>query len=218
MNYLDAINSVLRRLREDEVTSPDATSYSKLIGEFVNDAISVVENAWNWSQLRKTLQFNTEDGVRHYALSDLNFNYTTLQVVDATSKQLVDLNTQSKYTYDIFTNLDDPKTGVPEYYSNTGLDSTEERPEIAFYPLPNGVYKIRMTVVDRSDRLTAGTDRIKAPFLPIAQLAHAMAAEERGELGGTNTSALYGLAKSSLSDAIAMDAARFPTETVWYDV
>ena len=38
MTYLEAINKVLRRLREDEVASPDTSSYSKLIGEFINDA------------------------------------------------------------------------------------------------------------------------------------------------------------------------------------
>lgn len=218
MTYLDAINSVLRRLREDEVASPNTSAYSKLIGEFVNDSISVVENAWNWSQLRRTERFNTVEGQRYYPFLDLNFNYTTLQVVDSTGKQLLDLNTQDNFTYDIFTSEDSPKTGAPEYYANTGLDNTKERPEIAIYPFPDGVYKIRMTVVDRSDRLTEGTDNIKAPFLPITQLAHAMAAEERGELGGTSTSKLYAIAQSSLSDAVAMDAGRFPTETVWYDV
>ena len=45
-----------------------------------------------------------------------------------------------------------------------------------------------------------------------------MAAEERGETGGTSASKLYAIAQSSLSDAIAMDAGRFPTETVWYTV
>ena len=36
MTYLQLDNSVLRRLREDEVTTVGQNSYSKLIGEFVN--------------------------------------------------------------------------------------------------------------------------------------------------------------------------------------
>ena len=54
MTYLEAINKVLRRLREDEVPSPDSTAYSKLIGDFVNDAKRLVEDSWNWSGLRKS--------------------------------------------------------------------------------------------------------------------------------------------------------------------
>ena len=45
-----------------------------------------------------------------------------------------------------------------------------------------------------------------------------MAVEERGETGGTTAAMLMGIAKSSLSDAISFDAARFPTETIWVDV
>ena len=52
MTYLEAINKVLRRLREDEVASPDTSSYSKLIGEFVNDANRLVEDSWDWTVLR----------------------------------------------------------------------------------------------------------------------------------------------------------------------
>ena len=66
--------------------------------------------------------------------------------------------------------------------------------------------------------MTNSDDKIKASTLSVVQLAHAMAAEERGELGGTSTSKLYAIARATLSDDIAMDAARFPTETVWYDV
>ena len=40
MTYLQLVNSVLRRMREDEVVSIENSndSYVKLIGEFVNDA------------------------------------------------------------------------------------------------------------------------------------------------------------------------------------
>ena len=39
MTYLQLVNSVLRRLREDEVTTVAQNSYSKLIGEFVKIAV-----------------------------------------------------------------------------------------------------------------------------------------------------------------------------------
>ena len=44
MTYLDLVNNVLRRLREDEVSSVSESSYSKLVGDFVNDAKQFVES------------------------------------------------------------------------------------------------------------------------------------------------------------------------------
>ena len=72
MTYLEAINKVLRRLREDEVTSPDATAYSKLIGEFVNDAVRLVEDAWDWGELRTTRPVLATAGTSSYSITGLN--------------------------------------------------------------------------------------------------------------------------------------------------
>ena len=55
MTYLNLVNGVLRRLREDEVTSVTANTYSKMVSDFVNDAKDLVETAWDWSALRSTL-------------------------------------------------------------------------------------------------------------------------------------------------------------------
>jgi hypothetical protein len=38
MTYVQLVNSVLRRLRENEVTTVQSDNYSKLIGDLVNDA------------------------------------------------------------------------------------------------------------------------------------------------------------------------------------
>ena len=49
MTYLQLVNSVLRRIREDEVSSVSQNNYSKLIGEFVNDAKRTVEDSYDWT-------------------------------------------------------------------------------------------------------------------------------------------------------------------------
>ena len=56
MTYLECVNRVLRRLRENEVTTVTETPYSKLIGDLVNVVKVEVEDSWNWSALRTTLQ------------------------------------------------------------------------------------------------------------------------------------------------------------------
>ena len=63
MTYLEAVNKVLRRLREDEVVSVSSNPYSKLIGELINDAKRIVEDAWDWSSMRTTLTVDTTGSV-----------------------------------------------------------------------------------------------------------------------------------------------------------
>ena len=59
MTYLDIVNNVLRRLREDTVTTVTNDTYSTMVGDFVNDAKQLVENAWDWSNLRSALTIVT---------------------------------------------------------------------------------------------------------------------------------------------------------------
>lgn len=216
MTYLEAINKVLRRLREDEVPSPDSTAYSKLIGDFVNDAKRLVEDSWNWSGLRKSGTIATIAGQRNYTLVGASQQFTTLEVTNSTQKCFVNLGTQRELQEDKFVNP--ANQSVPTNYVYTGYNETLGGMDFEVYPVPDKVYSLNFLTVDRSDEFTTGTEVVEVPSLPIVQLAHAMAAEERGELGGTSTSKLYAIARATLSDAIAMDAARFPTETVWYDV
>ena len=60
--YLTLVNSVLRRLREDEVSAVANTAYSKMVGDFVNDAKIQVENAHDWSALRTTVVVSASSG------------------------------------------------------------------------------------------------------------------------------------------------------------
>jgi len=216
MNYLQAINKVLRRLREDEVTSPDATAYSKLIGEFVNDANRTVEDAWNWSALRREDTTNTVAGRRNYLLYNVTSEFSTLQVTNSTEKCFVNLGTEAGLQEDKFVN---PATeSVPSNYVYTGYDEEANTMGVALYPVPDKAYVLNFNIVDRSGELTTSQDIIKVPSLPVIQLAQSMAVEERGETGGTTAAKLQAQAMLTLSDAIAYDAARFPNETVWYAV
>lgn len=217
MTYLEAINKVLRRLREDEVTSPDATAYSKLIGEFVNDAVRLVEDAWDWGELRVTRPVAATAGTSSYSISGVNENFKVLGVYNATSKTYIEQGTEKDYQDNVY--LDGSPQSRPEYYIFRGFSNTDNTIASVFlYPTPDASYTVVFNIVDRSAELTsANTDIRVAPFA-VVQLAHAMASEERGEAGSTQSARLYQIAQSTLSDAIAQDAARFPTETVWRDV
>ncbi|MGB1305900.1 hypothetical protein, partial [Pseudoalteromonas marina] len=85
MTYLQLVNSVLRRLREDEVTSVSQNSYSKLIGEFVNDAKRSVEDSYDWTALRTTLTVTTDDTTFNYVLTGSQNRMKLLDVINDTS-------------------------------------------------------------------------------------------------------------------------------------
>jgi hypothetical protein len=56
MTYLQLINNVLTRLREDVITADqiDSDPYFRFIGTAINDAKDRVEDAWQWGALRGT--------------------------------------------------------------------------------------------------------------------------------------------------------------------
>ena len=94
MTYLEVVNKVLIRLREDTVDSVNSNEYSRLIGEFVNDAHSQVQDAYDWSMLRTTLTANTQDGIFNYILSGSGSKSELLNVINDTSNYVMDYRTQ----------------------------------------------------------------------------------------------------------------------------
>ena len=213
MTYKDLVNNVLRRLRETEVSSVQTNSYSKLIGDLVNDAKDLVENSWDWSALRTTLTITTTSGVFNYSLTGSQNNIKELNVLNDTSN--LPMIYQTNNWFDSQFLLGNPVSGSPVYYTYNGVD-TDGDTLIDIYPKPDAVYSLRFNCALRNGDLSADTDTIKIPAMPVVHLAVAFAARERGETGGTSTQEYFAMANKYLSDAIAMDAARHPEETIFY--
>ena len=214
MTYLQLVNSVLRRIREDEVSSVQNTtdSYVKLIGDFVNDARRIVEDAWDWSALRKTITVTTSENVFSYSMTGTNNSFKILDVINDTSNFFM-RPASSSWMNNAYL-VQDPAKSTPEFYSWNGVDD-DNNALVDLYPKPDGVYDLRFNIVDRADAFTLDTDKLQVPSSPVIQYAVALASRERGETGGTSSQELFSLADTTLADAIAFDAARFPSETVW---
>lgn len=213
MTYLELVNKVLIRLREDEVSSVNESPYSKLVGEFVNDALRQIEDAWDWSALRSTITANTQAGIFNYILTGSGNNSKLLDVINDTSNYFVDYKTQSWFN-DAYLNKDIPSAS-PRYYTFNGVDDNGDT-TVDVYPVPDGVYALRFNMVLRTKQLSADTDTIRIPHIPVVHLATALAVRERGESGAQSTPELMFSADRTLSDAIAMDAAKHPEETIFY--
>tara|TARA_R110001632_G_scaffold333_2_gene1089 strand:+ start:215 stop:862 length:648 start_codon:yes stop_codon:yes gene_type:complete len=213
VTYLDLVNNVLRRIRETEVSSVQSTSYSKLIGDLINDAKDLVETSWDWSALRTTLTITTTADVFNYSLTGSQNNIKELNVLNDTSN--LPMIYQTNNWFDSQFLLGNPVSGSPVYYTYNGVD-TDGDTLIDVYPKPDGVYSLRFNCVLRNGDLSADTDTIKIPAMPVVHLAVAFATRERGETGGTSSTEYFSMANKYLSDAIAMDAARHPEETIFY--
>ncbi len=214
MTYLQIVNSVLRRLRENETDSVEnaTDSYVKLIGDYVNDALNIVENAWDWSALRKTITVNTVEDTISYSLTGLNNEFKVIDVINDTSNVFMRPASVS-WMNNVYLNQE-PAKSSPEYYSWNGVDASGNA-LVDLYPKPDGVYTLRFNIVDRADPFENDTDKLVVPSQPVINYAVALAARERGETGGTSAQELFSIADTTLADAVAFDAARFPSETVW---
>ena len=215
MTYLEIVNKVLIRLREDEVSSVNQTAYSKLIGEFVNDALRMVEDAWDWSALRTTLTATTSSNIFNYVLTGSGNRVKLIDVINDTSNFFMTYKNQHWFN-NAFLNQT-PPTGSPQFFTFNGVDSNGDT-QVDLYPIPNGTYTLRFNMILRSPELTANEDQILIPATPVIHMAVALATRERGENGGSSTPELFASANNMLADAIAMDAGKHPEETVYMAV
>jgi len=214
MTYLEVVNSILKRLRERTVATTEESAYSSLIAVLVNDAKETVENAWSWSGLRTTLSATTSTGIFNYELNGSLNRMTVLDVINDTDDFF--MKHKDSHTFNsLFLNTT-PQEGAPYYYNFNGI-SQDGDTQVDVYPIPDGAYDLRFNVVLRTDDLSGDADTFKVPSKPIELLAYAMAVEERGEDGGVNPVSAYARSDVALADAIALDAAKHPEETIWYE-
>ena len=213
MTYLDIVNNVLRRMREEEVTTVTATTYSKMVGDFINDAKRLVETAWSWSALRTTITVNTEADIFSYALTGTETDFTAVTALNDTSNVFLEYRSSVWFADKYLTQS--VASGSPEYYTYNGVDTNGDT-LVELYPKPDNVYTLRFDVILRNNDLVNDSDKLYIPHMPVMHLAIALLARERGETGGTSAPEYFAIADKYLSDAIALDAAKHPDETTWY--
>jgi len=215
MTYLNLMNSVLRRLREEETTSVTSTTYVKMVGDFINDAKTLVGQAADWSALRETLTISTTASDNTYSLTGGGDNVKVMSVINDTQNCFMEYQTKDWFNDALY--ISNAVEGAPKYFTYNGLDSNGDT-QVLVGPTPDGVYSLRFDLTKRQADLTANDDSLLIPAQPVIHLAVALLARERGETGGTSTAEYFQIANQYLSDAIAIDAAKHPEEMVFRTV
>jgi hypothetical protein len=212
MTYLELVNSVLRRLREDEVTSVTDTTYSKLIGTFVNDAKQEVENSYDWNALTDTLTATTTAGLFNYVLEGSDNRFKVIDVWNDTEDTFLKNRDQSWMTRSLLTGVQ--QKGAPEFYCFNGEDSNGDT-QVDLYPVPDKSYDIRFNIYKPQADLSTNADRLLVPALPVVLGAYARALAERGEDAGIGSQDAYALFLKALGDSIAIESQRYVEESNW---
>ncbi len=215
MTYLNLVNNVLRRLREETTNNVNDTIFNTMVGDFVNDAKQLVEESHDWSGLRSTISLQTVVGTNQYSLAGTGDNVKVFSVINDTSNTFVTYQTKDWFNNALY--LQEERSGSPLYYTFDGLDSSQDT-RILLNPKPSTVETLRFDVTKRQPELVNNTDVLLVPSKPVIHLAVALLARERGETGGTSTVEYFSIADRYLSDAIAIDAAKHPEEMIYRTV
>jgi len=210
--YLSLMNSVLRRLREEEVADVTETAYSKMVGDYINDAKSLVQDSHDWSTLRKTVVVPTVENTTEYSLTGAGERVKLYSAINDTSNFFMHYESPNWFSNAYY--ISGEVTGTPDSYTFSGIDSNSDT-KIRVYPKPSGVFSLRFDVCSREPDLTVDSSSTVLPAMPIIHNAVALLARERGETGGTTTQDYFIIADKHLSDAVAQDAYKNPEEFIY---
>lgn len=209
MTYLELVNDVLIRLRENTVTTVNETAYSTLIGKFVNDAKKQIEDSYSWNCLATTITVTTSANVNSYSLTgagqkfQLNDAINQTSLIGLTNISFVEMNRKLKFT--------PSATSIPSEFNFNGVDSNGNT-KVNLFPIPSGVFILQFELNVPQASLAADGTSVKVLDYLVTQSAYARALIERGEDGGTNSAEAYALFRGMLSDAIALESTRYPED------
>lgn len=213
MNFLQLVNEVLIRLREQQVDSVNLTEYSTLIGRFVNEAKREVEDAHNWSVLHHNIFVTATNPTVDYTLGNTNNRTRIDYCFNSTKKWMlqnlnrIEMASMADINYT-------PSTNDVIYYSIDGRDSSGNI-KIKVYPIPISTQTLTFKCIVPQNSLVANTDVMLVPEEPVILNAYLRAISERGEDNGRLSDMQNAQYTRSLQDHIAIDKNYNDSDTLW---
>lgn len=213
MTYLQLINAVLLRLREQTVTTINANDYTESVAAMVNEAKREVEDAWDWSHLRTYVDVTTTATTGSYSLTGCNERTRIMDAYNITSKWSMG---QFRNNFWLNRNLAlAPTSGSPTHFDIDTYDSTTDTMKVRLWPVPDDTNTVRFYVVAPQADLSNASTVLKVPADPVIQGAYLRAINERGEDQGRLSESQALIYQNSLGTHIAIDANKFADETTW---
>ena len=216
MTYLELVNAVLLRLREDTASSVTENSYISLIAAFVNEAKKEVEDSWNWSDLRTNIDLSTAASTASYNLTGSNSRTRILDAYNVDKK--IPLRQVKNTAYLNYHNALQTTSGSPYWFDVVGSDPNTDEHKVRLYPVPTEVETMRFYCVVPQDDLVNNSDVVYVPSNLVIQNAYLRAINERGEDQGNLSATQAMLYHNFLATAISQDAENYSDELVWHPI
>lgn len=201
--YLQLINRVLTVLREPEVGSVTENPYSKLIGNFVNDAKEYVEDSFRWSTLHEDISITTTASQSYVVLSETTQRSVPLEAYSTDRKCRLWKADRSWVQRERISNPN--YEAEPQYWYVDGYEE-DGKVRVGLFPTPDsGSYNLEFFVFNPQERLTSVGEHVKVDTQSVYFRAWAMAISERGEDGGKLYAEVDRKADLALRQAISTD-------------
>ena len=198
------------------------SDYQKLIGELVNDSKKNVESYHDWNALRETFNIKTQSGNMQYTLGDATrgagVSFKVLDVICQDTGQVLEQVPNDWLNEAVFP-LSQAASGKPTKYAFNWVAQAGVNREpdfnIDFYPVPDSTQTISVNIVGAQKELATASQVLRVPSQPVILGAWARAIAERGEDGGSISSAVAAEARDSLNIAVQLDAGNMEYERDW---
>jgi hypothetical protein len=219
LTFVQIVNRVLRRLREDEVTNYNDNAYSTMISDLVNQVKTEIEESWQWHALRDTFQIVTTNNTSQYALTGAGPRATVLDAWNTTQGYEVVQGTVRGFNFHFFgVGSSGVATGRPTEYIQAGVDSSYDV-VVDVWPVPvtGQLDTLKLNAYVPQDDLAANATVPLVPQNVLIEEVIARALAERGEEGaqqpqpGGDTFIRRDLLARAVMDDIAVDR----TEADW---
>lgn len=216
MTYVEIVNEVLKRLREDTVDSVGLTEYSALIGTLVNEAKRTVEDAHQWSAMDTDISINTTAGVRDYTLVGTNNRTIVKFAYNETKKWFLDNLSRGEMVRLQELNFSPVYNDVLRF--NVLKRDINGQIIVRVDPYPVSVQTLKFNCKVPQGNLVNNQDTLWIPEEPVILQAYYLAIVERGEDNGQGSVQAMEKAKESLRDHIAIDKNGNDDDTLWVAV
>ena len=214
MNFLNITNDVLVRLREPKTSTVRAQKnvVENMVKALVNDAYKYVWAAHQWTATQREWEIITQPNQDSYALDGTDHGARISGVVNENGWCLNQCSQEHLVRHRM---MSDQKGDASEFAVVATPNSAAV--SIQFMPPPPADETLRYTVIGHTGvtPLDYDDDPIVLPYNAVMYYAYALAARERGEVGGQSVQEIFNMANQYLSDAIALDANYASFEQVW---
>jgi len=214
VTYLELVNQVLVRLREDEAISIDSDDpVVRLAKAYVNDAKRWVEESHQWNSQRIEWMVPTIIGEKYVSLPGAGQYAKIEQVLSQDHYREIARVTVNKIRYN--EGLVASPIGNPRDFAVDGVDTNGDI-RLRLFPTPEAVTSLLVGGYRRDADLVLNSDTLNVPHQPVIWQAYGYMLRERGETGGMSAAEAFAIAATHLSDAVAHDAALNDLDNDWY--